>query len=417
VAALFAVVDVETTGLYPGRHDRVVEIGVVVLDEKCAVVDEWGTLVNPSRDVGPTSIHGIAARHVANAPTFVDIAGDLLDRLCSQVLVAHNAYFDLGFLKAEFTAAGVPLPPLTAICTMELANASGLTGSRRLIDCYDEIGIDHTTAHCALYDARAAAALLAAAAERVVIEVSATAFFPSREEFGAWPSSGMQLNREAALSWRPPSYLTSIARRLPMMPAVVDANPQAVLAYADLLDRALEDRRITDNEADALCEVAQAWGLDAPHIEEIHRSYLTSLIAYALADAVLTDEERADLEWVGDLFGLDHDVVAELIAAATPAARSAVAPDHRGGTIVGQSVCFTGESQRRINGEALTRSTAELLAASAGLVVARSVTKKLDILVVADPDTMSGKARKAREYGTRIVAERAFWPSIGILVD
>jgi DNA polymerase-3 subunit epsilon len=65
----------------------------------------------------------------------------------------------------------------------------------------------------------------------------------------------------------------------------------------------------------------------------------------------------------------------------------------------------------------LTRAEAELLAVAAGLVISANVTKKLDILVVADPDTQSGKAKKARQYGTRIMAERTFWPSIGVRVD
>ena len=51
------------------------------------------------------------------------------------------------------------------------------------------------------------------------------------------------------------------------------------------------------------------------------------------------------------------------------------------------------------------------------MVVAPRVTKKLDMLVVADPDSLSGKARKAREYGVRIVAETAYWSMIGVEVS
>lgn len=39
------------------------------------------------------------------------------------------------------------------------------------------------------------------------------------------------------------------------------------------------------------------------------------------------------------------------------------------------------------------------------------------MLVVADPDSLSGKARKAREYEIRIVAEVAFWSMIGVEVS
>jgi DNA polymerase-3 subunit epsilon len=57
------------------------------------------------------------------------------------------------------------------------------------------------------------------------------------------------------------------------------------------------------------------------------------------------------------------------------------------------------------------------LASQAGLKPVTSVTKQLDILVVADPHTMSSKGRKAREYGTRIMAEQAFWRAIGVEVE
>jgi len=59
---------------------------------------------------------------------------------------------------------------------------------------------------------------------------------------------------------------------------------------------------------------------------------------------------------------------------------------------------------------------AEELASEAGLRPVDRVTRQLDILVVADPHTMSAKACKARDYGTRIMAEQAFWRAIGIEV-
>ena len=65
----------------------------------------------------------------------------------------------------------------------------------------------------------------------------------------------------------------------------------------------------------------------------------------------------------------------------------------------------------------MTRDTASRLAADVGLVVAPRVTKKLDILVLADPHSSSGKARQAREYGTRLIAETAFWAMIGVEVQ
>jgi hypothetical protein len=69
-----AVIDVETTGLFPWRHDRIVEIAAVVVNEHGMIEREFVSLVNPQRDVGPTRIHGLTAEDVLHAPPFCDIA-------------------------------------------------------------------------------------------------------------------------------------------------------------------------------------------------------------------------------------------------------------------------------------------------------------------------------------------------------
>jgi TerB-C domain/Tellurite resistance protein TerB/BRCA1 C Terminus (BRCT) domain len=84
--------------------------------------------------------------------------------------------------------------------------------------------------------------------------------------------------------------------------------------------------------------------------------------------------------------------------------------------LAGQTVCFTGALTCHHDGELMTRQKATDLATDAGLTVLPRVTKKLDLLVMADPDSMSGKAKQAREYGVRLIAETAFWEMIGIEV-
>ena len=115
-----AVIDVETTGLSP-RMDRVVEVGVVLLDSHGEVEAEFETLVNPGRDVGPTGLHGISASDVVDAPAFADVAPHLRSLLAGRVVVAHNALFDLRFLAREFGRAGMPIELSPSLCTMRLA--------------------------------------------------------------------------------------------------------------------------------------------------------------------------------------------------------------------------------------------------------------------------------------------------------
>ncbi len=88
-----------------------------------------------------------------------------------------------------------------------------------------------------------------------------------------------------------------------------------------------------------------------------------------------------------------------------------------GEALAGSTVCFTGSLRARLpGGQVVTRDLAAELARAAGLHVRERVTKDLDILVVADPNTLSGKARQARRLGTRIIAEQAFWHAIGVQV-
>jgi DNA polymerase-3 subunit epsilon len=90
---------------------------------------------------------------------------------------------------------------------------------------------------------------------------------------------------------------------------------------------------------------------------------------------------------------------------------------HSHDALIGKVVCFTGELQCRLHGQAITRGVAQRVATEAGCVIATAVTKKLDLLVLADPHSQSGKAKKARQYGVRIVHENVFWSSIGIPVE
>jgi DNA polymerase-3 subunit epsilon len=148
-----------------------------------------------------------------------------------------------------------------------------------------------------------------------------------------------------------------------------------------------------------------------------HQAYLWAIARQAQADGVVTEMERRDLATVCELLGVDPEALAAIVG--EPGAE-ATAPPLAGaqpGPLAGKSVCFTGELLARIGGERVTREMAEDHARRAGMLVKRGVSKDLDILVVADPDTQSGKAKKAREYGTRIMAEVAFWRAVGLSVE
>lgn len=70
------------------------------------------------------AVHGITPRDVAHAPSFAGMWPDLAPRLEGATILAHNASFDSGVLSACLAAAGLRMPPLRFICTVDLARAA-----------------------------------------------------------------------------------------------------------------------------------------------------------------------------------------------------------------------------------------------------------------------------------------------------
>lgn len=418
----FCVIDVETTGFSPRLGDRVIEVAAVRVRAGGEVIDEWSTLVNPGRDLGPTHIHGISAGDVLDAPDFSRIGGDLIERIDGAVLVAHNLRFDRGFLEAEFARAGHRIAPHPGLCTLALARRLRRGGSRKLVDCCAEFGIPIGTAHSALDDARATSRLLIAhlelARRRGVPDLESLGCDPLvwPDELPALPPYGRRHLRGATAGRldAQADYLAHLVRRLDGR----DDEGADAGAYLDLLDRALDDRRVSAREAHALAQTAEEWGLSQAATRRAHLRYLGSLCDAACVDGVVTDAEHRDLALVTRLLALTPG---DLDAALREGAERADGPRGRRPAaheaLAGKSVCFTGALSATINGAPITRRHAERFAHEAGLVVIANVTKKLDLLVVADPDSLSGKARRARDLGTRIIAEPVFWRTIGVGVD
>ena len=119
-----AVVDFETTGLAP-ETDRVIEVSVVRLDPGESPRLVFDTLVNPSRPVAATHVHGITDEDLLDAPGFADIADGLCEALAECVFSAYNVYFDMSFLRSELQRVGIDeVPP--HFCLMHMRPMLGL---------------------------------------------------------------------------------------------------------------------------------------------------------------------------------------------------------------------------------------------------------------------------------------------------
>ncbi|TDI89821.1 MAG: WYL domain-containing protein [Candidatus Dadabacteria bacterium] len=149
----FAFLDVETTGLDPVSGDKICEIAVIkTIDGQ--VADEFVTIVNPGRNISERaiSIHGITQVMVNRAPLFRDIAKDLLDFLNDTVIVAHNAKFDLEFLRSELKNLNQSLPENEVIDTLGIARRYYSFPSNSLGEIARYIGLPIDEEHRALAD-------------------------------------------------------------------------------------------------------------------------------------------------------------------------------------------------------------------------------------------------------------------------
>ena len=194
---VYVAIDLETTGLDPNR-DTIIEIGAVCFQAE-RVLDRFVSFVNPQRKI-PLRIQqitGIRNSDVANAPTLAQIAPELLAFVNSNVaaVVAHNAGFDLGFLRAAGIHFHRPALDTFELATILLPNLA----SYNLGELCRVLAVPLTDAHRALGDAEATAQLF------MILETLV----------GALPAATVQLivNSGQHVEWAPLMLFEAAARR------------------------------------------------------------------------------------------------------------------------------------------------------------------------------------------------------------
>ena len=166
----FVVVDLETTGTRAGT-DEITEIGAVrvrggvVQAELSTFVAIDGTLPGHI-----SRLTGIVPADLVAAPALGEVMATFLEFSRGAVLVAHNARFDLGFLRAAAAATGHPWPDPPSLCTLALARRvlhRDETRGHRLGELAAHLGSTVEPNHRALQDARATVDVLHALIGRV----------------------------------------------------------------------------------------------------------------------------------------------------------------------------------------------------------------------------------------------------------
>ncbi len=154
----FVVVDLETTGGSPGT-DSVTEIGAVKV-RGGEILGELQTLVDPGVAVPPqiALLTGITDRMLVGAPRMSVALASFLDFAAGSVLVAHNAGFDISFLRAACTRDARAWPRFEVVDTVALARrlvSSEEVPNRKLGTLARYFRASTTPDHRALSDARA----------------------------------------------------------------------------------------------------------------------------------------------------------------------------------------------------------------------------------------------------------------------
>lgn len=382
----FVILDTETTGLF--KNDRIVEIGALVVQGD-QILEEWSTLVNPDRDLGPVHIHGISPSMVSMAPSFAEIANDLARLLNGRILVCHNAHFDKRMLSQEFNRLGIQAELGSPFCTMVAAKRQ-LGGGSSLADTCEALNIPISNAHSALGDTRMT--------HKVFLELrddsQETSFAHVTYADKILPSRTIQRDAFNELKHDATSRIKEFTKKVPF-----PTSDNAKIAYLLLLNMALEDLQISKEEKTELESWAINLGLTPRKISELHLNYLDSCVAAARRDKLVTESEVEIIKKIASALDLDFPKIE----------MTQISRAHDANFIVGKRICFTGMALSA-EGEQIPRSQLEALAAKSGLQPVNSVTKKgCDILVAADEASMSGKAKKAREWGIEVVSIDEFF--------
>ncbi|MBH67212.1 MAG: DNA polymerase III subunit epsilon [Rhodospirillaceae bacterium] len=151
------ILDTETTGLDPKTGHRIIEIGALELINHLPTGRRYQTYVNPERDVDGAAfeVHGLSSEFLKEFPVFADIVPEFLDFLAADVLIIHNAPFDIGFINMELSRLKLPTVPMERVVdTLQLARQKypGAQASLNALCRRFDIDNSHRNLHGALVD-------------------------------------------------------------------------------------------------------------------------------------------------------------------------------------------------------------------------------------------------------------------------
>jgi DNA polymerase III subunit epsilon len=164
----FVSIDFETAN---EKRNSPCAVGIVVANEK-EIIDEYYSLINPETYFSPFNIrvHGIREEDVLTAMTFSEIWPTMENYLSGNLVVAHNASFDMSVIRQTLDRDNIIYPEMEYLCTATISRQVWPDMENHKLNtlaAHHGIRFQH---HNALEDARVAAIVMQKAVEHMEVE-------------------------------------------------------------------------------------------------------------------------------------------------------------------------------------------------------------------------------------------------------
>lgn len=282
-----AIIDVETTGLY--HHDRICELSIVRVDPGGAPVTVMDTLINPKRMIKNSDIHGITDEDVRDAPTFADVSAHVHNCLQGCVVAAHNAYFDMRYIRNALAGVGMPHFDLPYFCLMYMRPLLGLGPKAGLQQACEALSLEFEEQHHSCADAEAAAACWVKY-RSVIAEQGLT----------TWDDVAKKRRYKFAESFDLSTISTPLHTvKIDMksrQPSVADESLTRIRRYWSTLKPMLSDLQIDAEELQEAKQVRSGLAMTKEEIRSVHARLFAAAIVQFADDNFVDDDEVRKLQ-------------------------------------------------------------------------------------------------------------------------
>ena len=153
------VLDTETTGLDVKNGDRIIEIGIIELENHVQTGNYFHYYLNPEKESNfqALKIHGLTSEFLKDKPKFAEIVDEFVNFISDSKIIIHNASFDVGFINSELRKCNkTELCEHSVIDTLLLAKKKFVGQSVSLDSLCRKFNLDisHREIHGAIKDAK-----------------------------------------------------------------------------------------------------------------------------------------------------------------------------------------------------------------------------------------------------------------------